>query len=89
MWTAFCTLIKKKGSQNFILFFKEFGCGREDDLRFHAVKFTRERKSVLVYSPQMPLVPSSPGLNRELSMAGNPTTCHNNFDGRKKVNRME
>lgn len=61
MGIAFCTLIKKGSLQfYFILFFKEVGYGRRDYLRFHAVKFTRGRKSPLVYSLQMPLVTHSP-----------------------------
>lgn len=64
VWTAFCTLIKKGSLQfYFILFFKEVRYGRKDYLKFHAVKFTRGRKSPLVYSPQMPLVTNSPILH--------------------------
>ena len=89
MWTAFCALIKKKAVCNFILFFKEVECGRKDYQRFHAVKFTRGRKSLLVYSPQIPLGTNSPVLYQERPVASNPTTCLSNFDGRKKVNMME
>lgn len=89
MWTAFCTLIKKKAVCNFILFFKEVGCGSKDYQSFHAVKFTRGRKSLLVYSPQIPLGTNSPMLYQELPVANSPTTCLNNFDGRKKVNTQE
>ena len=89
MWTAFCALIKKKAVCNFIFFFKEVGCGRKDYQRFHAVKFTRGRKLLLVYSPQIPLGANSPVLYQEHPVASNPTTCLSNFDGRKKVNMME
>ena len=89
MWTAFCALIKKKAVCNFIFFFKEVGCGRKDYQRFHAVKFTRGRKLLLVYSPRIPLGANSPVLYQEHPVASNPTTCLSNFDGRKKVNMME